>query len=175
MSDLISLSENNTRCRSVCVSIHESQSQKQKSPSRWMGFLRILVAWGGIEPPLRAASIKHTRRWSVDLLHFLLQSWAATPGAPACVDPKSKAQHQCSDLTLACGRFLPSPVAVGTCDKPAVVIMKTWLCQGLLRQTSQFTCAVAPIQLLLPRRGENGLLRKALNWSRSWTGLDKVN
>lgn len=43
MSDLISLSENNTRCRSVCVSIHESQSQKQKSPSRWMGSLRILV------------------------------------------------------------------------------------------------------------------------------------
>ena len=58
MSDLISLSENNTRCRSVCVSIHESQSQKQKSPSRWMGFLRILVAWGGIEPPTRGFS-KH--------------------------------------------------------------------------------------------------------------------
>ena len=147
---------------------------KKAHHSGW-AFLMILVAWGGIEPPPRAASIKDIRRLSLDLLHFLLQSWAATPGAPACVDPKSKAQHQCSDLTLACGRFLPSPVAVGTCDKPAVVIMKTWLCQGLLRQTSQFTCAVAPIQLLLPRRGENGLLRKALNWSRSWTGLDKVN
>ncbi len=43
MSDLLSLSENNTRCRSVCVSLHENQSQKQKSPSRRMGFLRILV------------------------------------------------------------------------------------------------------------------------------------
>ncbi len=29
----------------------------QKSPSQWTGFLSILMAWGGIEPPTQGFSI----------------------------------------------------------------------------------------------------------------------
>ena len=36
--------------------------------------------------------------------------------------------------------------------------MKTWTCQVLLRQTSQFIQTVALIEMVLPSGGQNGLL-----------------